>query len=111
LELSWFRDLIIVIAGLLFMVGIIVFFVLLIDLHGRLKKTIAASNELVTSLKDTANIAKETATYARDRLVKPLIEMAAFLQVIEKVAQSVKNFLCSMRNKKADSPDNANTEG
>jgi hypothetical protein len=111
LDLSWFRDLVIVVAGILFILGGIVFFILFIDLYGRLKKTISNSNELVTLLKDTTNVARETVTYARDRLIKPLIEVATFLQLIEKVVQSVKNFFCSIRgNKTADSSENTNSE-
>ena len=116
--LSCYRDLVIVILGALLIAGSVVFFIIIIGLIGHIKKTLVKTNELldsaketVGSVKDTVNIARDSVIYARDQLVKPFVELAAMCQMVQKVAQTVKNFCCSIRgNRPKQNKENVEPE-
>jgi len=85
-DISWLRDLIIVIYGILGIILIIPVFILSIVVYRKIR-------DLIHSIQQTTNDAKEVIGTVRDEFVNPVSKIMVIFQVIKQTATLVSEFM------------------
>ncbi|ADJ25914.1 conserved hypothetical protein [Dehalogenimonas lykanthroporepellens BL-DC-9] len=78
--IEWYRDLVIIIAGVLIILISFVILLLVISIHRKTNRIYDRSQNILRSLENTSGTIEGFTQYATRELVKPVIEIAALFQ-------------------------------
>jgi hypothetical protein len=93
--IGWFRDLVIIIFGLVGAGFLIIIAVMALSLFRRLKV-------ILDSLKVTSANIQEISTVAKEQIVKPIIQVGSIFQSIAKWIEAIGGFLKRNKNEVSD---------
>ena len=85
MSIDWFRDLIIIISGLV-VAGVLIFIAML--LYSLYRKT----SSILNSMQATSTTIQRVSSYIRDEVVKPVIEVVALVQGIRQGIDTITKF-------------------
>lgn len=78
--IDWYRDLVIVIAGILIIIISFVMLLLVISIYRKTNRIYDRSQNILRSLENTSGAIEGFTQYATRELVRPIIEIAALFQ-------------------------------
>ncbi|MEN8614652.1 hypothetical protein ABFB09_05140 [Dehalogenimonas sp. THU2] len=81
--IEWYRDLVIIIAGVLIILISFVILLLVISIYRKTNALYERSQCILRSLETTTSVVEGFAQYATRELIKPVIEIAALFQGVK----------------------------
>ncbi len=89
MEIAFFRDIVIIISGVVFIVSLGIIVSIVVSLNRRVKEVTATTRSVMEKLQASADDLQLITSYARHEVALPLAQLAGFIQGL---GQSIQSF-------------------
>jgi predicted PurR-regulated permease PerM len=88
MEIGFFRDLVIIISGVVFTVALVVIISVVLGLNKRIREVAETTRDVMDKLQASAEDLQLITSYARQEVALPLAQLAGFIQGLGQSLQS-----------------------
>lgn len=88
MEIGFFRDLVIIVLGVVFTVTLVVILTVVLSLNRRIREVTVTTRDVMDKLQSSAEDLQLITSYARQEVALPLAQLAGFIQGLGQSLQS-----------------------